>query len=183
MQQTGRRVPRGASSPGPGEYNHYSTKTLRYSSFGSSQRKPQYLDRQYPGPGMPIYPPTDGNFPQYTGPVSSLGNAATRPSSAAFSFGASDRGSSSRNLGGSSRSSQQVTIGSRPQTSDVRTSIDYLLTTWLIPRYASQSPHLMSCGLERLLLMMLGIKLSSICGLVEMSLPLSCVFAHACVRV
>ena len=40
---------------------------------------------------MPVYPPADGHFPQYTGPVSSMGNAATRPSSAAFSFGASDR--------------------------------------------------------------------------------------------
>lgn len=96
VRHTVRRVPRGAFTPGPGEYNHCSTRTSRYSSFGSSQRKPQYLDRQYPGPGMPVYPPADGHFPKYTGPVSSMGNAVTRPSSAAFSFGASDRDSSSR---------------------------------------------------------------------------------------
>ena len=120
MQHTTRRISRGASSPGPGEYDHRSTKTMRYSSFGSSQRKPQYLDRQYPGPGMPVYPPADGHFPQYAGPVSSMGNATTRPSSAAFSFGASDRApSSKRTYTKSKQLKHSSNCGVRPRTSDV----------------------------------------------------------------
>mmetsp|Transcript_31170 Transcript_31170/g.105719 ORF Transcript_31170/g.105719 Transcript_31170/m.105719 type:complete len:462 (-) Transcript_31170:146-1531(-) len=72
---------------------------------------------------MPIYPPADGHFPQYTSPVSSLGNAATRPSSAAFSFGAGDRGSSARLHRGQTfkhaQQSQHPIAQDRPQTSDV----------------------------------------------------------------
>ena len=56
---------------------------------------------------------------KYTGPVSSMGNAVTRPSSAAFSFGASDRDSSSRKGFPPSKQQKQNSSHSalRPQTS------------------------------------------------------------------
>ena len=74
---------------------------------------------------MPVYPPTRGHFPQYTGPVSSMGSALTRPSSAAFSFGASDRHSAMRN-GTLSKCQKQFPSQSnlRPQSSSGGTHPD-----------------------------------------------------------
>lgn len=84
QQYLERMRPSTTPSPGPGEYTCKVASLARASKFGSSGRKS--ADRQYPGPGMPVYSRPDN--PSFAGQQSSIGGSTTRPSSPAFSFGA-----------------------------------------------------------------------------------------------
>ncbi|KAJ8608739.1 hypothetical protein CTAYLR_007801 [Chrysophaeum taylorii] len=73
--------------PGPGEYNCKQSSPSKSSKFGKSKRKSVVADRQYAGPGMPVYPVYSDAAASYAGQISSIGTSVCRPSSPAYSFG------------------------------------------------------------------------------------------------
>lgn len=84
-QRIERLRPSTTPGPGPGDYVNKQS-SCRASTFGSAMRKSVVGDRQYPGPGMPVYSRPEGANASYAAQTSSLGMSASRPTSPAFSF-------------------------------------------------------------------------------------------------